>query len=195
RALRGGRAQAVPPRPAAARVPSGAGGSGRARGGGRGRGRPAAMHDSDSAAQLFLSWLEQREQGRASSFDELCAARPELGPRLEALRATHERARELLEPAPAPGLEGTRYELRGEIARGGMGAILEAYDPSLRRTIAMKVVRTRRGEGGRPSTRAEGARRESRLLAEAQVLAQLDHPGVVAIHEVGADAHGRAFFT
>ncbi|MSR60867.1 MAG: hypothetical protein EXS08_00275 [Planctomycetes bacterium] len=161
------------------------------------------MADSDSATQLFLGWLEEHERGGGAPFAALCAARPEFGARMEELRAAHARAQRLLAsgaeagalPAEPAQLAGTRYELRGEIARGGMGAILEAYDPSLRRTIAMKVVRPGRGGRVRPSTRVERARHHSRLLAEAQVLAQLDHPGVVAIHEVGEDAHGRAFFT
>src|SRR6185436_191394 len=72
-----------------------------------------------------------------------------------------------------------------------MGSILEVYDPSLRRTIAMKTVRADRVDG--PQLEVE--RQQSRLLAEAQILAQLDHPGVVAIHEVGRDERGRAYFT
>jgi serine/threonine protein kinase len=74
-----------------------------------------------------------------------------------------------------------------------MGSILEVYDPELRRTLAMKTVRSDRIEGA--ASRVELERWQSRLLAEAQILAQLDHPGVVAIHEVGRDARGEAYFT
>ena len=178
-----------------------------------GRSAPLAMSegssqstpDADGVVQLFLDWLERGEQGTAGSFEELCAQHPALRARLSALHAAHTRARSLLEAgglagtfaAPAAAPESTaqpRYELRGEIARGGMGAVLEVYDPTLRRTIAMKVVRTD------PEFRASGSsgeaeRNQSRLIAEAQILAQLDHPGVVSIHELGRDARGHAYFT
>ncbi len=161
----------------------------------------SAGQEADGVVRLYLGWLEERERAGGPALEELCARHPGWRERLTALHAAHERARALLEPdaptppeAPASPSAEARYEVRGEIARGGMGAVLEVYDPSLRRTIAMKVVRTdpafRAGE-----TREEAERHQSRLLAEAQILAQLDHPGVVSIHELGRDARGRAYFT
>jgi WD40 repeat protein/serine/threonine protein kinase len=91
--------------------------------------------------------------------------------------------------------EGSRYELRGEVARGGMGAILRAWDPDLRRILAMKVAL-----GGAARDRSSGEstlddKLLSRFLEEAQVTAQLDHPGVVPVHELGLDNEGKVFFT
>ncbi|MCP3919276.1 MAG: protein kinase [bacterium] len=76
-----------------------------------------------------------------------------------------------------------RYELKGEIGRGGMGAILEVFDTDLRRSLAMKVMLP----GGEPQL--------ARFLEEAQVTGQLEHPGVVPVHELGVDPGGRVYFT
>ncbi len=169
------------------------------------------VNESDSAVQLFLSWMEGQDDGEGPTFEELCSLHPGLGPRLNVLRANHERARRLLEPpseAPAPSTRQPvpaqpngepppppgRYTIRSQIAEGGMGRILEVYDASLRRTIAMKVLRSENMGPEGPDAR-RGAQRQSRLLAEAQILGQLDHPGVVSIHELGLDERGQAYFT
>ncbi|MEQ1633158.1 MAG: serine/threonine-protein kinase, partial [Planctomycetota bacterium] len=89
----------------------------------------------------------------------------------------------------------TRYQLQGEIARGGMGAILEVFDEDLRRRLAMKVILDRSGDGsGAPATDADPVTL-SRFLEEAQVTGQLDHPCIVPVHELGLDDHGRVYFT
>ncbi|MDP6539983.1 MAG: protein kinase [Planctomycetota bacterium] len=88
-----------------------------------------------------------------------------------------------------------RYTRRGEIARGGMGAIVEVWDEELRRTLAMKIVLGRRSgrEGGEEGQVDE--RRLARFLEEAQITGQLDHPGIVPVHDLGIDEDGRVFFT
>lgn len=165
---------------------------------------PPGAAESDSAVRLFLSWVEEHGEARGPAFEDLCASHPGLRPRLVAIGSLHEKARALLEDssgepgvevlpaAPENALVGTRYEPRGEIARGGMGTILEAFDPSLRRTVAVKILRTR---PGKPDSPPDRARHRSRLLAEAQVLAQLDHPGVVPLYEAGRDERGEPYFT
>ena len=90
---------------------------------------------------------------------------------------------------------GARYVLKGEIARGGMGAILKVFDTDLRRNLAMKVTL---GHGDDQAT-AESTPVSSKILArfleEAQVTGQLDHPGIVPVHELGLDPEGRVYFT
>ncbi len=92
--------------------------------------------------------------------------------------------------------ESARYEAKREIARGGMGAILEVWDGELRRTLAMKVVLTSRQPSSDDSD-SEGIieRRLSRFLEEAQITGQLDHPGIVPVHDIGLDDQGRVYFT
>jgi serine/threonine protein kinase/tetratricopeptide (TPR) repeat protein len=69
-----------------------------------------------------------------------------------------------------------RYVVLGLVGRGGMGEVYAAYDPELERKVAVKLVRARPGstEGGR-----------LRLLREAQATAQLSHPNVVVVYDVG----------
>ena len=84
-----------------------------------------------------------------------------------------------------------RYELREEVARGGQGAVLRVWDQDLRRDLAMKVVL----EEGERSGSGSDAKTIGRFLEEAQVTGQLDHPGIVPVHELGLDADGRVYFT
>ncbi len=89
----------------------------------------------------------------------------------------------------------SRYRLQGEIARGGMGAIHKVYDETLSRHLAMKVML---GQGyATPGCNKPDVdpRSLGRFLDEAQVTAQLDHPGVPPVHDLGLDAQGRVFFT
>ena len=89
----------------------------------------------------------------------------------------------------------SRYRLAGEIARGGMGAILEVYDEDLRRRLAMKVILERRAPSDGDGSSRVDPTTLARFLEEAQVTGQLDHPGIVPVHELGLDASGRVYFT
>jgi serine/threonine protein kinase len=90
---------------------------------------------------------------------------------------------------------GSRYRLEGEIARGGMGAILRVWDEDIRRHLAMKVVLGKGGAGATGDTPPVDERTLARFLEEAQVTGQLDHPGIVPVHELGLDQDGRVYFT
>jgi len=70
-----------------------------------------------------------------------------------------------------------RYIILGVLGRGGMGEVYAAYDPELNRKIAIKLLRAR----------ADGATAggRTRLLREAQAIAQLSHPNVVVVYDVG----------
>ena len=91
----------------------------------------------------------------------------------------------LREGAEAPDLAGTRYRLLDRIARGGMGVVYAAEDENLRRRVALKVLDI-------PGTDGDLA---NRLIREARVLAALEHPGIVPVHDVGTLADGRVFYT
>ncbi|MCE9574940.1 MAG: serine/threonine-protein kinase [Deltaproteobacteria bacterium] len=67
-----------------------------------------------------------------------------------------------------------RYVVVERIGSGGMGIVYKALDPELGRMVAIKVVKRARSEHGR-----------ERLLREAQALARLSHPHVIAVHDVG----------
>ena len=87
-----------------------------------------------------------------------------------------------------------RYRVGDEIGHGGMGRVLRVRDEDLHRDLAMKVLRT---QGPEPLHRESphGSRHVARFLEEAQVTGQLDHPGIVPVHELGLDADGRVYFT
>jgi serine/threonine protein kinase len=87
--------------------------------------------------------------------------------------------------ADAPDLEGTRYRLLERVARGGMGVVYAAEDTKLERRVALKVLDL-------PGKNSELAKR---LTREARVLARLEHPGIVPVHDVGTLADGRVFYT
>ncbi|TKC99217.1 serine/threonine-protein kinase [Polyangium fumosum] len=113
-------------------------------------------------------------------------ATPELGARPEDTAPTGRDARPPRADAPLqPGSAVRRYVVLSKVGAGGMGVVYAAYDPELNRRVALKVLRAEdQGEG------SEQAR--ARLLSEAQTLARLAHPNVVAIHDVGV-THGDVF--
>ena len=78
----------------------------------------------------------------------------------------------------APGTLFGRYIVVRPIARGGMGAVALAYDTQLERRVAIKVL----------LTAAEPEEARARMLREAQAMAQLSHPNVVGIYDVGTQA-------
>ncbi len=92
--------------------------------------------------------------------------------------------------AAKPAVEA-RYRPLEEIGRGGMGAVVKAWDEELGREVAMKVALQR---GVEPES-ADGQRTLGRFLEEAQVAGQLVHPGIVPVHELGLDADGGLVFT
>jgi serine/threonine protein kinase len=78
---------------------------------------------------------------------------------------------------------GDRYAVHELLGRGGMGAVYRATDHLLQRDVALKVL---------PPEHPEDIAR--RLEREARVLATLEHPGIVAIHDAGRLADGRPFY-
>ncbi|MGD6745002.1 protein kinase domain-containing protein [Streptomyces sp. BH106] len=74
-----------------------------------------------------------------------------------------------------------RYELSTLIGQGGMGQVWTAYDQRLDRRVAVKLVRPDRVAG------AEADELRRRFLRECRVTAQVDHPGLVTVHDAGSD--------
>jgi serine/threonine protein kinase len=90
----------------------------------------------------------------------------------------------LREVADQPDLTGTRYELLAPIGRGGMGAVYLARDRELDREVALKVL----------LIPAAGPEASARMLREARIIARLEHPGIVPVHDVGVLPDGRVFY-
>jgi eukaryotic-like serine/threonine-protein kinase len=91
----------------------------------------------------------------------------------------------LRQSAGLPDLSGTRYQLLERVARGGMGVVYAAHDEMLDRRVALKIL----------DIPAAGSDLARRLNREARVLARLEHPGIVPVHDVGTLGDGRVFYT
>ena len=100
-----------------------------------------------------------------------------------------------LERIAAHGGDRARYTVLGELAQGGMGKILRAWDEELSREVAMKVVPREAAPGSSEEERADHERRLARFIDEARITGQLDHPGIVPVYELGLDEGGGVFFT
>lgn len=88
-----------------------------------------------------------------------------------------------------------RYRFRAVIGRGGGGVVLKVWDSKLSRPLAMKIILGPSEDRPTGQTPKVDSRTLSRFVDEARIASQLNHPGIVPVHELGADESGRAFFT
>ncbi|MFN2445199.1 MAG: serine/threonine-protein kinase [Vicinamibacterales bacterium] len=79
---------------------------------------------------------------------------------------------------------GPRYEITGRLGRGGMSTVFAARDRTLDREVAIKVLVGTGADDGLAQ----------RLLDEAHILARLEHPGIVPVHDAGTLPDGRVFY-
>jgi eukaryotic-like serine/threonine-protein kinase len=90
----------------------------------------------------------------------------------------------LCKVADWPDLSGTRYELVEKIGQGGMGAVFLARDRELDRPVALKV------HHALPQDRQAA----ERMVKEARILAHLEHPSIVPVHDCGVLPDGRFYY-
>ena len=83
-----------------------------------------------------------------------------------------------------PDFSSTKYTFVKELARGGMGTVYQAEDTELNRLVAIKVLNT-------PEVTVD---LRNRMIREAQIIARLEHPGIVPVHDVGTLPDGRIFY-
>ena len=180
---------------------------------------------NQSVESLFAEYLHRHDSGDRVPFDEFCHEHTGREEQLRRLKSDWDRLHALrkrvwgerlasVSVEPRAGRDGAAQEARrmyeelvarlnsrgnpaerlhveSEMDRGGMGTIYRVLDEDLHRTLAMKVL-----------NEELAARQDNRtyfllgrFLEEAQLTAQLDHPGIVPVHELGLDAQGRLFFT
>jgi serine/threonine-protein kinase len=150
---------------------------------------------------LLARWDEARKEGQELDIEQLAGDTPQL---VEELRRRIAQLRGLdpFEPSstdPGPSAVGRgqaprqvtdqtlgRYDVLGEIASGGMGVVLRAYDRQLHREVALKLMHRER--------EADPAMR-LRFVEEAQLTGQLQHPGVPPVFERGELDDGRPYYT
>lgn len=90
----------------------------------------------------------------------------------------------LREEVELPDLDHTRYRLIGKLGSGGMGIVYLAQDTQLGRKVALKVMNVSDSTGALAT----------RMTREARIVALLEHPGIVPIHDVGRLDDGRVFY-
>ena len=174
--------------------------------------------------EIIAGYLEAAETGNLSDREEPLAAHPDLADELRSFFTEHDRMRAAtgsreeatlppvpageaatLPPqnpvedatlAPASAESGTAqlgarvryfgdYELLEEIARGGMGVVYKAKQVSLNRIVALKMIL---------AGQLAGDEDVKRFHAEAEAAANLDHPGIVPIYEIG-EHEGQHYFS
>jgi serine/threonine-protein kinase len=149
--------------------------------------------------EAIAAYLETVDGGAGPDPREWLARFPDLAPELEQFFAGQAQVGALLvsaAPPTAPAHDagapaGVRlpyfgdYELVEEVARGGMGVVYRAQQKSLNRTVALKVILA-----GRLAAAAD----VQRFHSEAEAAANLDHPHIVPIYEIG-EHDGQHYFT
>jgi eukaryotic-like serine/threonine-protein kinase len=121
-------------------------------------------HRSDDAGPLAVAQTEVQDPAKARTA-------------LSATLSPYDDEEEASAARPPPRSVG-RYQLEGELGAGGMGVVYGAHDPELDRRVAIKLLR--------PSTFADAEEQRARLRHEAQAMAKLSHPNVVAVYDVGS---------
>ena len=95
---------------------------------------------------------------------------------------------EKLDPYATTGLSktaGLRFSILRPLAQGGLGEVFAAHDEELHREVALKQIRPQH---------ADNVEARSRFVLEAEITGGLEHPGVVPVYGLGADANGRPFY-
>jgi serine/threonine-protein kinase len=174
--------------------------------------QPSAESRDERVNEAIAAYLEAVEAGRPPDREAFLARYPDLQSELRAFLDDHARFAQAAQPigpraAPTPGVDleaptiapgepspaaplGTLryfgdYELLEEIARGGMGVVYKARQVSLNRLVALKMILS--GQFASPDD-------VRRFRTEAEAAANLDHPNIVPIYEVG-EHEGQQYFS
>jgi serine/threonine protein kinase/WD40 repeat protein len=164
--------------------------------------RPPA--ENQELDDILASYLQAVDAGQNPDREELLKQHPELANSLRTFFADHDRMKQAAAPPqhteaitlapgevkPANGSLGTvryfgDYQLEDEIARGGMGVVYKARQVSLNRIVALKMILA--GQLASPQD-------VERFHTEAEAAANLDHPNIVPIYEVG-EHDGQHYFS
>ena len=137
---------------------------------------PSRTNEADGTLeQLYADYVDRLNRGESLVPTEILAAHPEQGAELL----------EILECFIAPDADwkppSTQlgdYTLARRIGRGGMGVVYDAWQHSMDRRVALKVL---------PPGIAADSRASARFMREAQTAGQLDHPNVVHVHGLGIE--------
>ena len=139
-------------------------------------------HPEKSTATLeavMAEYLERLEAGATPDPAAYLASYPQHASELRSFFRNHHWLGEASAPG-SPSLIGAKigsYEIESEIARGGMGIVYRARQEGLKRPVALKLI---------SSGVLAGREERNRFRIEAKAAAGLQHPGIIAIHEIGS---------
>ena len=128
-----------------------------------------------SAETLFEAACDLPPGNRGAFLDQNCGETTALRQEVEELLREHEDEIRSAGPLPSGATLG-RYEILEELGAGGMGRVYRARDQRLERTVAIKVLSSRVGNG---------VASRQRFLREGLALAKLSHPNIASVHDVG----------
>lgn len=150
-------------------------------------GSEASAHPSPNIAEWML------ESDTLMGEDD---APTHVGPHLPGPRSAHPHRAAVVEASRRAGVSLTgatpptfpaerKYTLSREVGRGGVARVFEAIDHDIGRRVAIKVLR---------EPRAAAPRMLEKLIEEAQITGQLEHPNIVPVHDLGLLPSGEVFF-
>ncbi len=141
----------------------------------------------DPLDAIMADYLQQIEAGKQPNVDAYLAAHPQYASDLKTFFRNHHWMGDTPH-AQSSSLIGTHvgpYRIEREIARGGMGVVYRATQKGLDRPVALKLI---------SSGLLAGDEERKRFQIEAEAAARLDHPGIIAIYEIGS-WQGYAYFS
>ena len=138
---------------------------------------PEGHETHDSFEDVFADCVDRLNAGRGIDKNEVRALHPEYAELLIERLESYERLAGELGSDDCLGTLGD-YTLRRQIGRGGMGVVYEAWQNSVERRVALKVL---------PGAVAVDDRAFQRFMREARTAAQLSHPNIVGVHAMGQE--------
>ena len=140
----------------------------------------AGCLDDGALFEQVMDAMSPERLDQAKAHQAECAAcRQKLEDLLESTFKVPQKAEHDAHPALATGERVGRFIVLERLGAGGMGEVFAAYDPDLDRKIALKLLRADVFAGH------EKNEAQARLLREAQAVAHVSHPNVIAVHDVG----------
>jgi non-specific serine/threonine protein kinase/serine/threonine-protein kinase len=149
---------------------------------------------AERAREIFFEAVELPAEQRSPLLEDRCGNDESLRAEVESLLAHHQKAGGRMPPPDLVGTAATaaqsatapiqqigRYEIRREIASGGMGTVYEAVQDHPHRLVALKVLR--HGAASRSAMK--------RFRHEAEILGRLRHPNIAQVYDAGTYDEGR----